>query len=235
MGLVERGITAASLSDRAIESLKRSVDRRRLSYVRVDGTLVSVRTRERQHRHHEGSGFTAAVRSGARLAFGLCAVTLFACASPIGPRGDASVDAHDSSALVDLTTDAAPDVIQDPLDAGDPRSCTFAAIQSNVLVTCGGAGCHTATGSAGQLALDAPHAYANLVGVSSSIVPGEMRIRAGDPDHSFAWRKLTNRLDPSAREGSPMPLDEGLTSWLRLTPEQLRLVYCWILAGAQDN
>jgi hypothetical protein len=106
---------------------------------------------------------------------------------------------------------------------------TLATVQATIFnATCTDQSCHIGPAPAGSLALGAGMSHDQLVGVSSSNLAaqraGLLRVKAGDPDHSFLITKLTG---PSLAEGSPMPLGKQ-----PLTPAQLQLIRDWIAAGA---
>ena len=88
-------------------------------------------------------------------------------------------------------------------------------------------GCHSAEKAKGKLVLDKGKGYANLVGPMSTKAPEIPRVKPGDPEGSFLWRKLTG----SAREGKAMPLTPY--GWKKLPDDELELVRRWIAGGAK--
>jgi hypothetical protein len=81
--------------------------------------------------------------------------------------------------------------------------------------------------------MTAGHHYSSLVNVPSTTTPSKLRVKPGDPLGSFLTQKLTNTQGPL--EGGPMPQGvEGIT-WHPPSAENVRLVECWILQGAQNN
>jgi hypothetical protein len=113
---------------------------------------------------------------------------------------------------------------------------TFTVIDSVWLGGCSGFGpftCHGRTPFEAGLDLTPGHHYTSLVGVASTTNPSKLRVKPGDPQHSFLVQKLTNTQD--AGEGGPMPQPvEGLV-WRPPDPEKLRELECWILQGAKNN
>ena len=107
-------------------------------------------------------------------------------------------------------------------DPSGPLLPNLASIQSHVFTPVCSV-CH-AGGSAPQgLRLDATNAYAMLVGVSSSEVPGLKRVKAGDPDNSY----LIHKIEGHSAVGVRMPyggpyLDAATIATIRL----------WITNGA---
>jgi hypothetical protein len=123
------------------------------------------------------------------------------------------------------------------LDAG--VSCdggeTFTVAQATMLGSCSGFGpmnCHTRSPFDGTLDLTMPNAYSSLVNIPGSAAPDKLRVAPGDPLGSFLVQKLTNTQGPT--EGAPMPQGEGIL-WRPPDPENLRVLECWILQGAQNN
>ena len=107
-------------------------------------------------------------------------------------------------------------------DPGGPLLPNLASIQSHVFTPVCSV-CH-AGGSAPQgLRLDATNAYAMLVGVSSSEVPGLKRVKAGDPDNSYIIQKIEGHASVGVRMpyGGPY-LDAATIATIRL----------WITNGA---
>lgn len=84
-------------------------------------------------------------------------------------------------------------------------------------------GCHPPNQS---LDLRAGHTYASTVNVPSNQMPSLMRIKPGDPENSYLYRKLTGQ----GIIGSRMPQGGPF-----LSQSQLDAVRGWILAGAPNN
>ena len=114
-----------------------------------------------------------------------------------------------------------------------PGAVSFDTIQTTIFnVRCLSAGCHNSTDRQGNLVLVADVSYANLVNVvpfnSAAQARGLLRVKPGDPDHSFLLIKLTG--PPSSDEGSRMPLTPPF-----LSDADIMLVRDWILAGAPGS
>jgi len=102
-------------------------------------------------------------------------------------------------------------------------TATLSMIQSQIFTPrC--AGCHPPNEG---MDLRAANAFNSIVNVSSSEQPSLMRVKPGDPDNSYLYRKV---LGASGISGSRMPQGGPF-----LTSAQLQLIHDWILAGAQDN
>ena len=86
------------------------------------------------------------------------------------------------------------------------------------------AGCHPPNG--GGLDLRAGHTYGSTVNVPSSQNPSLMRVKPGDPDNSYLYRKLVG----SGISGARMPAGGPF-----LSQSELDRVRDWILAGAPNN
>ena len=71
------------------------------------------------------------------------------------------------------------------------------------------------------------NAFANIVGVSSAEQPALMRVKPGDPDNSYLYRKVQGTPGIT---GSRMPFGGPF-----LSPQQLLLIHDWIVAGAPNN
>ena len=85
-------------------------------------------------------------------------------------------------------------------------------------------GCHPPSGG---LDLDRGNSHGNLVNVPSTQQPGLVRVRPGDPDASYLYRKING--GPGIT-GSRMPQGGPF-----LSTERTQLLRDWILAGAPDN
>lgn len=104
--------------------------------------------------------------------------------------------------------------------------------------------CATASGCHGDAPTDSVHldlrpatAYRELVGHEAEARRGALRVKAGDPAHSFLIMKLTGTLDPT--EGKAMPLDVDTGAPVMAIPilASFRSDFLepWIAAGAPDN
>jgi len=150
----------------------------------------------------------------------LLAVLTSAACSPPGPGNDAG-------------TDTAADV--------PPPDPTFANVQAILTRTCavGETICHTTRPfTAGNLDLDAGHAYAQLVSVPSGQVPRLMRVDPGAVDVSYLVNKIEGTMSTVQecsldrdRCGERMPMVSGIT----LTPSEVNLIKEWIRLGALEN
>lgn len=123
----------------------------------------------------------------------------------------------------ELKTPTSPGGGGEPID----HSATFTRVQTEIFTpTCANLGCHDTIGQQSQLVLSAGRAYANTVGVASAQMPQLQRVRPGDPDNSYLYRKLTG----AGITGERMPLQMPV-----LSPEKLKLVRDWIRRGAPND
>jgi hypothetical protein len=90
--------------------------------------------------------------------------------------------------------------------------------------------CHNGTTPflPGLMNLTSGNAYRSLVGVRSTVRPGETRVIPGDPANSYLIRKL--RGGPNI-VGGRMPLSNGPF----LTEGQVQVIERWIEVGAPNN
>jgi hypothetical protein len=94
---------------------------------------------------------------------------------------------------------------------------------------CSVGGCHSIATHQAGLTLDPTKAYESLVGVSSTLRPSELRVRAGEPNRS--WLVAMISADDAARQGfSRMPL-----ATQPLTTNQIETIVRWIEQGALRN
>jgi hypothetical protein len=77
------------------------------------------------------------------------------------------------------------------------------------------------------------YTWNQLVNVPTYTPGAGVRVKPGDPLNSFLYRKLINDLSPT--EGSPMPKSGLATGWNELPADQIEMVRCWILGGAQND
>jgi hypothetical protein len=89
--------------------------------------------------------------------------------------------------------------------------------------------CHLTGEEGGKMALHPAAAYQALVGVASVESP-LLRVKPGDPDHSYIVRKLEGTHLEAGGMGLRMPMDGGY-----LEPAEINLVRDWIRAGAPKN
>lgn len=100
---------------------------------------------------------------------------------------------------------------------------TGANVQAEVFnKSCAFNSCHGGGSPSGSMNLEAP-AFANIVGVPSSQVPGMDRVTPGDPGASYLFLKLTQ---DAPAVGDRMP------NTAPLNDERIELVRAWISAGA---
>lgn len=84
--------------------------------------------------------------------------------------------------------------------------------------------CHAGGGAPLGLRLDAANSYDLLVGVPSEEVPSLLRIKPGDPDHSY----LVQKIEGHAAVGGQMPLGGP-----PLSADQISAIRQWVSDGAQ--
>lgn len=136
-----------------------------------------------------------------------------------------------------MMADAGVDDVDVPPDMTLPNcsgTASFSAIRRQILPNCEGYGCHLSAPYAGELNLTAASAYTSLVGPLAKAAPMLQRVQPGAPLASFLWRKLDNQLPRDSTQGVPMPVGAE-NFWTPLSAEQRALVYCWIVAGAENN
>jgi len=83
--------------------------------------------------------------------------------------------------------------------------------------------CHTPSGQAPFLILDASQSYSSLVGVAATLYPGSQRVVAGDAGASVLYNKIAD----TGAFGGIMP-----PSGTSLTDAQVGLIRDWIDQGA---
>ena len=104
---------------------------------------------------------------------------------------------------------------------------SFAAEVEPVLAdSCAGMGCHKPPVLAAGLDLSAGHAYADLVGVSSSQCNMRLRVAPGQPDASYLLDKI---VGINLCKGTKMPKSGSLS------PAEIAAISEWICRGAPDN
>lgn len=106
--------------------------------------------------------------------------------------------------------------------SGGPLTADFASIQEHVFTPICTA-CHAGGGAPQGLRLDATNSYALLVGVPSTEVPSILRVKPGDPDHSY----LVQKLEGHAAVGAQMPFGGP-----PLSADTIAVIRQWITDGA---
>jgi len=102
-------------------------------------------------------------------------------------------------------------------------TATLSSIQANIFTPrC--AGCHPP--NQGQ-DLRAGHSFASIVNVASMEQPSVLRVKPGDPDNSYLYRKITGA---SGITGVRMP-----KSGAALSAAEIQAIHDWIAAGALNN
>lgn len=136
---------------------------------------------------------------------------LFACSSTTSPA--------------ERTTDAAA-----PEDAGPPSFGSFDAadersplekVKGEIDQVCSQGGCHG--GGAGGMGLHTNAEFDAMIDVPSEEMPAMLRVRPGDPEHSYVYLKV-------ACEGGIVDACMPLTS--RFDPRVKQMFHDWIEAGA---
>jgi hypothetical protein len=148
-----------------------------------------------------------------RRAFAPLVIALgtFACSSTSNPDATDGASPDDEGGLpcfvcADVSVDVAPLV--------EVRG-TIDQICSNV------DGCHGS--GAGNLGLSEGHEFENLINVASSEEPTLKRVAPGDPEHSYAYLKVSCE---AGIFGGCMPLNSGYS------PVIAKAFRAWIEAGA---
>jgi hypothetical protein len=117
---------------------------------------------------------------------------------------------------------------QDTADTAVPLDPTFTNVQSEIFTpSCAFSSCHGGSYGSGDLDLSEGNAYADTVGVESTVA-GEILVVAGDSASSYLVKKCTK---DATFEGSVMP--EGQVDGL--DAERLDLLERWIDAGAAED
>lgn len=124
-----------------------------------------------------------------------------------------------------------PDPGKDPTpDALDCDNGLFGRIRREVFArSCATADCHSQATASGGLVLEGLLAYGQLYGLAAhneaAGALGIKRVRPGDPEGSFLYRKITGALE--AGQGEAMPRGGAA-----LSAAQVELVRQWIALGA---
>jgi len=108
---------------------------------------------------------------------------------------------------------------------GGPLTADFASIQEHVFTPICTA-CHAGANAPQGLRLDSANSYDLLVGIPSNEASSVLRVKPGDPDHSYLIQKLEGRASVGARMpfGGPY-LDQATIDVIRQ----------WITDGAQRS
>lgn len=117
----------------------------------------------------------------------------------------------------------------DPGSGSEPPdpSATFTRVQNEIFSpTCAAIGCHDRLGRQQGMILAAGSAYANTVDVPSTEMPSLVRVRPGEPENSYLYRKIRG----VGITGERMPLGGPY-----LSDAQIRLVRDWIRRGAPND
>jgi hypothetical protein len=107
-------------------------------------------------------------------------------------------------------------------DPSGPMTASFASIQSHVFTPICSV-CHAGGAAPRGLRLDASNAYAMLVNVPSSEVPGLMRVLPRDAANSY----MVQKIEGHAAVGARMPFGGPY-----LDAQTITLIRQWIDAGA---
>jgi hypothetical protein len=164
------------------------------------------------------------------------ALSLSCSGSLFGGANDGSASGDGPASVID---DSGPAREDGPGDFGIAPCAAMPTFQHDVmggpLSGCGGENCHQQPlNQAGGLDLRPAQAYASLVNVAATIASAKVRVKPGDPDHSFLWQKLTDQLDTSEGSAMPRPPATG-GNWTELPEDKLAILRCWIAGGAPNN
>ncbi|HEX2674669.1 MAG TPA: hypothetical protein VHM25_27525 [Polyangiaceae bacterium] len=159
--------------------------------------------------------------------FGLAAFCLVACPGTLDDKERFLVDAGSAGktgtagngAGGGATSEAGSDAGADP-DAGPNLGPCGDVVQRIFVPSCGGTGCHGATGAQQDLDLVSPGVAARVVGVSGIGCSATLADPA-NPEASLIYQKLS----PTPPCGSPMPLARPA-----LSDDDVACVLAWIAA-----
>jgi hypothetical protein len=101
--------------------------------------------------------------------------------------------------------------------------------------SCEGFLCHGSMIPKGGMRMVEGEEYDALVEVESQEAPGVMRVKPGDPDHSYMLAKLLGTQESLGGEGDRMPAGEAIQSPDPLPDDQINLIRRWIEEGAKRN
>lgn len=93
-------------------------------------------------------------------------------------------------------------------------------------------GCHSGPGASARLALDARHAYANLVDRASHQLPAMLLVAPGEPKLSYLLHKLEDTHIQVGGHGKRMPIGGTWGPGGDVTPDDLTALRAWIRNGA---
>ncbi len=151
-----------------------------------------------------------------RNALALLLALAFTAACNVGSYDDAVQSFNDGRVTP-------PPVTPPPPTGFNPN---FSEIQTNIFTpSCATSSCHSGSGAAAGLNLDAANSYAMLVGVASSQDPGTQRVNPLNPDISY----LINKLEGAGVSGVQMPPGGSVAQ------SDIDVVRQWITAGAVDD
>lgn len=135
------------------------------------------------------------------------------------------------STTAECSFDVSADIVHaNWLKTAPPLVAIFAAIQQEIFdgKGCAGSRCHGENSPQAGMSLASGRSFASTVGVAST-QSNLQRIRAGDAENSYLYRKVAAKTRPGSVSvsGSPMPLVGSA-----LSEAQLAALALWIDAGA---
>ncbi len=139
---------------------------------------------------------------------------------------DGGEDGGSSDGGSDGGTTPVPDA---GMDAGVPNTAVSYANDVQPIWNLYCRGCHTSGNTRGNLNLDPGVSRGELLNVPSLCNTSVVNVKAGDPQGSMLWRKIT--ADP-ARCSGVMPTNGDLQSF---DPEAADVITRWIQQGALNN
>jgi hypothetical protein len=140
----------------------------------------------------------------------LAYLLLTACGNAGGGAPASGPEAHDAAAHDAAVQDAA---VQDAAvqDAALSRSSSYDAVREILTRSCTYERCHSGVPIGGNLDLTPGIDYAgSMVDVPSCEYPPYLRVKPGDPDHSWVIVKLTSHVRPR---------DDALADYILFEPE----------------
>jgi hypothetical protein len=147
--------------------------------------------------------------------------------------GDVSIDIKDTQRILRFAVGLMEEKDFRPL-LGDEVSFhnEVAPILQN---TCESFLCHGGRPPKGGMNLLAGDEYDAIVNVESQEAPDVLRIKPGDPDHSYLYAKLLGTQEALGGEGERMPAGEAIQSPPPLPDDEIQIIHDWIAAGAPNN
>lgn len=146
--------------------------------------------------------------------------------------GDTSVDVADATRTLQFAVGLIADAdYRPPVGSVVSFHNDIAPILQN---TCESFLCHGGRLPKGNMKLVAGEEYHALVGVPSDEAPDVLRVKPGDPDHSYMYAKLTGQQEALGGSGDRMPAGEALIA-PPLPDDEIALIRTWIEEGAPDN